>query len=436
MRLEFVSAARVDMTNPKTTHKRYFILFLVFVTVVINYLDRTNISVAAKAIQSDLALSEIQMGFVFSAFAWTYAMFQIPGGILADCIKPRRLYPILISLWSLATIIQAFCRTTLGFILCRTGIGIFEAPSFPMNNRIVTNWFPENERASAIAVYTSGQFIGLALLMPILTYLLSLAGWKWLFIISGVVGIAWAFIWFWSYRDPTDDASVSEQELELISSGGGMVSPESTGQHPNSFRWADLGRALAYRQLWGIYIGQFCMGTLLTFFLTWFPTYLSEKGIELLEVGLIASLPFFAAFVGVILSGSLSDYLIGHGVSNEVARKTPVLLGMFLSMSMIGVNMTNNIFVMIFFLSVASFGNGLASINWIFVSLIAPRNLIGLVGGVFNFFGGIAAIATPVVIGFLIRYTDFSSVFIYISTVGLIGFLSFIFLVGKVERIE
>lgn len=379
------------------------------------------------------------MGIVFSAFAWSYTLFQVPGGILADFFRPRKLYSVLLIAWSTATLLQAYCKSTFGLILCRVGIGVAEAPSYPMNNRIVTNWFPEQERASAIAIYTSGQFIGLALLMPCLTYILYHVGWPMLFIISGLLGIGWAVIWYFAYRDPLDHPTVSKNELKEIAIGGGLVSNDKgdTQDAKLQFRWSDLYQALMYRKLWGVYLGQFCMGTLFTFFLTWFPSYLNdERGIDLKKSGFLASLPFLAAFVGVLLSGMISDYLTRRNFSAEFSRKTPVLIGMLLSSSVIGVNYTENNTLMIFFLCLSFFGNGLASITWVFVSLIAPAKLLGLVGGVFNFFGGIAAITTPIIIGALIDQGNFSSAFIYISAVTMIGFFSYLFLVGKVERID
>lgn len=113
--------------------------------------------VAAFAISDELGLSTVQMGFIFSAFAWTYSALQIPGGIMVDYVRPRILYPIILTLWSLATLVQGFVNSITALIGCRAAIGIFEAPSYPANNKIVTSWFPEQERASAIAVYTSGQ---------------------------------------------------------------------------------------------------------------------------------------------------------------------------------------------------------------------------------------------------------------------------------------
>ncbi|MEM9260743.1 MAG: MFS transporter, partial [Bacteroidota bacterium] len=178
------------------TRKRYGILALVFITVVINYMDRSNISIAASALTDELGLTEVQMGIIFSAFAWTYSSLQIPGGIMADVVRPRILYPIMLVLWSAATLVQGFASSLLALIGCRAAVGVFEAPSYPTNNRIVTTWFPESERAGAIAIYTSGQFIGLAFLTPALTAIQSFYGWRGLFIISGLVGMVWAIIWY------------------------------------------------------------------------------------------------------------------------------------------------------------------------------------------------------------------------------------------------
>ena len=425
------------MSKHQSTRKRHLILALVFVTVVINYLDRTNISVAAKTLQEELGISGLQMGIIFSAFAWTYTLLQIPGGILADQVRPKKLYSWLLVIWSTITLLQGFCSNTISFILCRIGIGAAEAPSFPMNNRIVTRWFPEDERASAIAIYTSGQFIGLALLMPVLTIILDQLGWQLLFIISGLLGILWAAVWYFYYFDPDEHPSLDDLERQRIGQGGGAISDAKTKEKDSTFSWADVRLALSYRKLWGIYLGQFCLGTLFVFFLTWFPTYLNdERGIDLKQSGLLASLPFLAAFAGVLLSGTISDFLIRKDFSAEFARKTPVLTGMLLSSSVIAVNYTQSNALMIAFLCLSFFGNGLASINWVFISLIAPIRLLGLVGGVFNFIGGISAVVTPIIIGFLIDRGSFSAAFVYISIVTLIGFLSYVFLVGKVERIE
>lgn len=148
------TANTVNSTN-KPTKKRFQVLTLIFISVVINYMDRTNLSVAASALSNELSLTPVQMGLLFSAFGWTYSILQIPGGMAVDLVKTRLLYPFILIAWSLATLVQGLVSSFSALIGCRMVIGVFEAPSYPCNNKIVTSWFPENERASAIAVYLS-----------------------------------------------------------------------------------------------------------------------------------------------------------------------------------------------------------------------------------------------------------------------------------------
>lgn len=425
------------LKNIGMTKKRYNMLALIFGSVVINYLDRTNISVAAPAISESLGLSSVQMGLVFSAFGWTYVALQIPGGIVVDKVGARLLYAVMLFFWSVATLLQGFVNVFVVLLGLRASIGVFEAPAYPANNSIVTKWFPENERASAIAIYTSGQFIGLAFLFPILVVVQNYMGWRGLFIVSGVIGMAWSVVWYLFYRDPLDHDSVDHEELEHIRKGGGLVGSHKSGNGKTKFSWSDLGEAFKHRKLWGVYIGQFCMGSVSIFFLTWFPTYLVKyRGFDFLKSGFMASVPFLAAFAGVLISGFVSDKLITKGFSKEFARKTPVLIGMLLSTSLIGANFAESQFVIILFLTMAFFGNGLASITWVFVSSLAPRHLIGLVGGVFNLIGGLSAVIIPIAIGVLAKDGDFSPALFFIGGVAVVGFFSFWIVVGKVERIE
>ena len=423
--------------SAKPTKKRYNILALIFGTVVINYLDRTNISVAASAMRESLEISTVQMGLVFSAFGWTYVALQVPGGIIVDKIRLRILYALMLFLWSIATLLQGFVNSFAVLLGLRASIGVFEAPSYPANNAIVTKWFPEEERASAIAIYTSGQFIGLAFLFPVLTAVQDWVGWRGLLIASGLVGIIWAVVWYVFYRDPDRHGSINADELTYIEKGGGLVKVAKKSTSLAKFSWADFTEAFKHRKLWGVYIGQFCVGSVAIFFLTWFPTYLVEyRGFDFIKSGFLASVPFLAAFLGVLLSGFTSDYLIKKGCTIEFSRKTPVLIGFFLSFSIVGANYTDSTFFIILFLTIAFFGNGLASITWVFVSLIAPKHLVGLIGGVFNLMGGLSAVIVPVVIGALVDKNDFSPALFFIGGITIVGFLSFLLIVGKIKRIE
>ncbi|AWV96743.1 MFS transporter [Arcticibacterium luteifluviistationis] len=420
----------------KTTKVRYGILAAIFVNVVINYMDRSNISVAASLISEELNLDTIKMGFLFSAFGFAYSFSQIPGGFLADRLKIRGFYALSILLWSVATVIQGFVTGFIVLLVLRVLIGIFESPSYPMNNKIVTKWFPANERASSIAIYTSGQFIGLAFLTPVLTAIQFYFGWRALFFITGGIGILWGMIWYLFYRDPKDSKRISEAELKLIEDGGGIDdSPNADGA--SKFNWNHLKVVLTNRKLWGIYLGQFGLGATIIFFLTWFPKYLVDyKGMDFLQSGYMASIPFIFAFFGVLISGFISDLLVKKGSSPTFARKLPIIVGLLLSTTIVGANYVNDPFWVTFFMSIAFFGNGLASIAWVLVSLLAPKELLGLTGGVFNFIGGLSGMVVPAAIGYLVQGGDFAPAIMFVSVLALMGAASYIFLVGKVERVE
>ena len=146
---------------------RWFMVVLLFVTTVINYVDRSSISIAGPAIRQDLHLTPVELGFIFSAFAWAYSPLQIPGSLLVDRIAPRFLYTGVIFFWSLCSTLLGFVSSFAGIFGLRLALGAFEAPSFPINNRVVTNWLPEHERARGVALFVSGQYVGLAFLTPV-----------------------------------------------------------------------------------------------------------------------------------------------------------------------------------------------------------------------------------------------------------------------------
>ncbi|MGV3558104.1 MFS transporter [Larkinella arboricola] len=415
---------------------RYGMLALVFVNVVINYLDRSNLAVAASSLSKDLQLSSVEMGYIFSAFGWTYAILQVPGGLVADRFGPRVLYAFCLITWSLATVFQGFARGFVSLFGLRLATGAFEAPSYPINNRIVTSWFPDNERAAATAMYVSGQFIGLAFLTPVLVTIQYYAGWKGLFFITGLVGLVWGVIWYFLYRDPLEHPAVNQAELEYIEEGGGLFRGQKRGATAAKV-WsaANLKLVLSGRTLWGVYLAQFAVNATLWFFLTWFPTYLVKyRGLDFIKSGYLASIPFLAACAGVLLSGFLSDNLVKKGWSVSAARKMPIIVGLILSVSIVGANYTNDTAFIIFFMAFSFFGAGMALISWVFVSLLAPRHLIGLTGGVFNFMGNLASIIVPIVIGYLAKEGDFKPALVFIGALGLVGACSYIFLVGKIER--
>ncbi|WP_182058822.1 MFS transporter [Pantoea sp. ME81] len=427
----------------KPTRTRFSVLAMLFVVTAINYMDRANLSVAGSHIQGDLALSPTQLGLLFSMFTWFYAMSQIPVGYLLDRIGSRWLYGSAIVLWSVFTLLMGFAShhlfatATASFMMllaCRALVGIAEAPSFPSNTKIIATWFPDHERARATATYSSAQYIGLALLTPLLSLIVSKWGWEMSFYISGAVGIVFGFYWLIRYRDPQHSTQVNKGELDIIRQGGGYGS-EVKGANTR-VNWPEVRFILRQRTTWGLFIAQFAASSTLYFFLTWFIVYL-EKGLHLSidKAGIGAMFPYLMAMAGVLCGGTLSDLLLKRGRSRTFARKLPVMTGMLLTCSIALVNFfQDQPVIAIGILSVAFFANAFSNLGWVVCSDVIPRHLIGTIGGFLNIFGNLSGIASPIIIGIILQRTqNFQYAMWYIAAVALAGFLAYLFLVGKIE---
>lgn len=421
-------------TTPKATRFRWFIVALLFITTVINYVDRSSISIAGPAIRADLHLTPVELGFIFSAFAWAYSPLQIPGSMLVDRIAPRFLYTGVIFFWSLCSTLIGFARSFPAIFGLRLLLGACEAPSFPLNNRVVTNWLPERERARGVAVYVSGQYVGLAFLTPVLVLIQSRFGWQGMFIATGLVGIVWSVAFFALYREHGETRRVNDAERALIDASRNGT---ATNGQPAVTTPVPAGRAFRNRRLWGLLMAHCSETAANWFFLTWFPTYLVRyRHIAFLKFGFLATLPFLAAYVGVLLSGTISDHLLRRGHSLTFARKAPIVTGLVLAIAIVGANYAASRALIITFMTIAFFGSGLGAISWSLVSSVAPPNLVGLASGAFNFVGTSMGIIVPIVIGFLVRGDNFAPAILFVGAMSLLSLISYLFIMGPVEQVR
>lgn len=414
------------------TRARLGILALLTAGTLINYLDRTVLSVAAPLLSKDLAIDAVTMGVVFSAFSWTYAAAQIPGGILLDRIGVRVTYFLSVTVWSAFTLLQGLATSAWSLIAFRLGLGLAEAPAFPSNSRVLGTWFPQAERASATGVYSIGQYFGLAFLSPALFWIAGAFGWRALLVIVGVAGILFGIAWYSLYRDPTESRA-NQAELDYIKAGGGFASSSRV-----QFEWRHIAFLLRQRQIVGASIGQFASNSTLVFFLTWFPTYLAtERQMGWIKVGFFTILPFIAACVGVMIGGLASDYLLRRSGSANLARKLPIIAGLLLASTIVVANFVTQDALVITVMSLAFFGQGMCNLGWTLLTDVAPKELMGLSGGVFNLCANLAGIVTPLVVGFVVATTgSFAWALVFIGAVALLGVLSYVFIVGDVRRVE
>jgi len=428
-----MAAADSVVMGASRTRSRLWVLALVTTGTLINYLDRTVISVAAPLLSEDLGLHAGLMGIALSAFGWTYALAQIPGGILLDRIGVRLTYFLSITLWSLCTAVTGLAAGLASLVAGRLALGIAEAPAFPCNSRVLSVWFPQHERARATGTYCVGQYFGLAFLSPVLFWMSAELGWRWLFGLVGVAGVLFGLSWLALYRDP-HVSSANQAELDYIAAGGGLGDDAGATR----FDWRNVSFLLRQRQVLGASIGQFASNSTLVFFLTWFPTYLAtERHMEYIKVGFFAVLPFLGATIGVLVGGLLSDSLLRRTGSANLARKLPIVSGLALASTIVVANFVDSNALVVTVMSIAFFGQGMCNLGWTLITDVAPKKLVGLTGGVFNLCANIAGIVTPLVVGFVVAATgSFVWALVFIAFVAMLGVLSYVFVLGDVRRVE
>ena len=443
-----MKSVAVNPADQKTTRVRYSILAMIFIVSTLNYASRATLSMAGSAAQKELGINSLQLGYLFSAFGYSYVLAQIPGGWLLDRFGSKKVYALSILTWSVFTFLQGFAgafhatAALFVFFALRLLLGLAEAPAFPGNSRIVAAWFPAAERGGAAAVFNSSQYFSPFLFLPLSGWIATRFGWTWVFFVTGGLGIVAAAVWMKVIYSPTSHPRVSVAELDFIERGGALVNMEkpagATAPSTGPSQWAAVGQLLKNRMLLGVYLGQLCINTITVFFGTWFPLYLvQERHMSILKAGFTASLPALCGFAGGILGGFFSDGMLRAGRSLSMSRKVPIVVGMLLSMTMVACNYVTARWLVVVIMSLAFFGKGIGALGWAVVSDTSPKEVAGLSGGLFNMFGNLSTIATPLVIGYILYLTNsYQGALIYVAANAAGAILAYVFVVGEVKRVE
>lgn len=425
-------------------HVRYLMVFMLFAATTVNYADRASLSIVGPAMQTQLHITPITLGYIFSAFGWAYAIAQLPGGWMLDRFGSRAVYAGSILLWSLFTLLQGAAGFLAAGLLVaalftmRLLVGFAEAPAFPGNSRIVAAWFPGGERATAAAIFNSGQYFATVMFAPVMAWLTHSFGWQSVFVFLGGAGLLLFVAWLMTVHAPSRHPRVGQAELDYIAAGGGLIDMDQGRGASQPVGWQHLKVLLSRRMLIGIYIGQYCVNVLTYFFLTWFPLYLVEqRGMSILKAGVVIVLPAICGFAGGVLGGIMSDALLRRGVSLSLARKIPIVAGLLLSVSMILCNFVQANWIVVLIMSLAFFGKGVGSLGWAVVADTAPKQMTGLYGGLFNTFGNVGAITTPIVIGYIVAVTgSFAGALVYVGANALLAVLGYTVIAGRFERVH
>ena len=374
-------------------------LALLVAAGTLNYFDRSALAIANPLIREELGLSLSEMGLLLSAFLWAYAFAQLPGGALVDRLGARKLLGGALAFWSIAQGAAGFVTNLGQFAIARAGLGLGEAPMFPCAASVTRAWFPIRNRALVTGTWNCVSTLGPTLAPPVLTALMLAFGWRAMFVILGVVGVALGVLWFAVYRD-RDEVNLTAEELDELGQ-----EPDVEVVKPSFADWRSL---FSYRATWGLVLGYFGTIYVLWLFGTWLPGYLEiQRGMDVRMTGWVAAVPFGFGVFGSVGSGWLADRLLAAGYAPIAVRKgtlvTALIAGALFTFS---AAYAVSDFVAVGCIAGALFCNGCCtSMNWSLVSEVAPPNCTASLGGITNFGGYIGGALAPIATGFIVEYT-------------------------------
>ena len=406
----------------RTGTKRWFVLFLISLMYLVTYLDRANISTVAPVIAKEFGIGKIEMGFIFSAFVWSYALFQIPGGWLGDRFGPRRMLTCIVAYWSVMTALTAAASGVASFAAVRFLFGAGEAGAFPVATRAMQLWFPPRERGLVQGVSHSASRLGAALSPPIVVTIVATLGWRWVFYICAAVGILWSVLWYLTYRDtPEEQASVSRAELAYIRGADeqGNVLPPS----PESMAILPWGTLFRSSSMWALMCAYFTSAYCGYIFLSWMPSYLVEyRHFTLIKVGIFASLPFWAGVVGDTLGGLAIDWLVARTGSIKLAYRVVAVVGLLGCVAcIVPAALVDNAYAAVACLTGAFFFLECAiAPAWASAMQIGGK-YSGTVSAAMNMAGNIGGALSPIVFGILVHYGSWQAPFIIAAVLLVFG---------------
>jgi MFS family permease len=426
--------AQPDVVSIRVPRRRWGIAGMLGVGVLINYFDRLNLSVAAPQLQAAFHLPPQRMGLILSAFFWTYALFQIPSGVLLDRIGPTRVGRWGALLWGVASAMTALAGGLGGLLAARLLLGLSEAPSFMVCSKATGYWFPRRERGLATALFDSAAKFSNVIGVPLVAVVVLHVGWRWGFGATAGLSFCYFIAYFLIYRDPSQDRRLSGIERDYIVAGGAVREGQS-----RSTAFGMFGYLLRQRKVWGLTIGFAAFGYSFYLFLTWLPSYLVQAmHMSILRSAGFAAIPWIVATATSLgVSGWLIDTLIARGRDESRVRMSVVVGGMCLGLSVFGAMLTHDPHWAIFWISIALGGlSATATACWSLPSLVAPAGGVGSVGSLMNLANNLMGAAAPFVTGLIVGATgSFSRAFLVAGLVLLVGIVSFAFVLKRIEPI-
>jgi len=407
---------------------------LLGVGILINYFDRVSLSVAAPQLEREFALSADHLGWLLSGFFWSYALLQIPVGLILDRYGVTAVNRASTFLWSLTCAATAFAGGFATVFAARVGLGIAEAPGFPASSKATGYWFPRGERALATAIFDAAAKFSNVIGVPMVALVVVNFGWRWGFGVTAILSFLYFLAFYIFYRDPSAHPKLTAVEREYIRAGG--ATPEGPAE---SGELAMLGYLLRRVKVWGLTVGFSAYGYSFYLFLTWLPDYLVKSmHMDILKSAGFTAIPWACATVAdLVVGGWLIDRLIARGYDDTLVRKTVLIGGMVLGLAVLGAPFTTDPRWAVTWISIALSGLAAAApVGWSIPSLIAPRGGTATIGGIMNFFNNLMGVVAPIVTGYIVAATDsFSAAFIAAGIVLVIGIAAYVFMLGRLDPI-
>jgi ACS family hexuronate transporter-like MFS transporter len=405
--------------------RRWRIATLVSVAIAISYLDRQTLPIAVSAIGKDIPLSNQQFSILQSAFLVSYALMYAGGGKLSDALGTRRSFIVIMVFWSLACASHALAANFAMLAVSRLLLGMGEGGGFPAATRAVAEWFPVGQSATAMGIINAGTAVGGVVAPPLIAIILSFMGWRWIFVITGCLGLLWTVWWGLTYfapeRPPARDSDVGEAEL-----------PAGLRKSGPDVRWVEL---LRFRECWGLVGAKFLSDAAWYFYLFWMPKYLYDaRGFNIKAVGTFAWIPYAAAGVGCLLGGWFSSHLVRREFSVGVARKLALGVCAAVMPVIILVPHVAVSWVIVIF-SLAYFGQqSWSTLVMVLPTDLFPRRVVGSVAGLVGFGGALGGIAFGQMVGYLLDHGfGYGVVFTLAGMFHLIAFLVILLAIPSVQ---
>jgi MFS family permease len=396
----------------RPTRVRYIVLGLTICAYMITYIDRVVISSAVPSIQKEFGFSIVTMGWILSSFQWAYALFQIPGGWLGDRIGPRRALTLIVSWWSVFTCATIFAWSAGSMALIRFLFGMGEAGAFPIATRSLSRWMLPTERGFAQGATHAGSRLGGAITPALVVLIIARWGWRAAFLCCGALGLIWAAVWFWYYRNtPDEHRSVNAGERELIRSS---LELSRGTQHAQNVPWK---RIVLSPQMWILCAMYFCYAYNLAVYLVWFPKYLNDhRGFNLRQMGFYASMPLLAGTVGDVFGGWFSDLLAKWSGNLKSARRIVGAGGFLLSaLCIVPACLTTNSLVSVWLSCVAMFGmESTVGVSWA-ITLDIGADSAGAVSAVMNTSGNIGGAISSALSAYLVTFFGWNAPFLVMA---------------------